>query len=87
MGSANDRKVVANAWERALSGTGITAIDVHTLLWLWSRAGFPSLVEFNWKIAAFFNWNLPNLLAMLKHSLFFTNVCRYNTGFKLFIKN
>ncbi|MFJ6208717.1 hypothetical protein [Lysinibacillus sp. NPDC092081] len=44
-GSAADRKVVANAWERALSGTGIAPIDVHTPLWLWSRAGFPSLVD------------------------------------------
>jgi len=44
-GGANDRKVVANAWEQALKGTGIAPIDIHTPLWLWSRAGFPSLQE------------------------------------------
>ena len=42
---ANDRKVVANAREQALKGTGIAPIDIHTPLWLWSRAGFPSLQE------------------------------------------
>ncbi|MGE7674507.1 hypothetical protein ACQKMV_13130 [Lysinibacillus sp. NPDC094403] len=44
-GSADDREVVANAWEKVLEGTGIAAIDVHTPLWLWSRAGFPSLLN------------------------------------------
>jgi len=43
-GGTDDRKIVANAWERALKGTGIVPIDVHTPLWLWSRAGFPALV-------------------------------------------
>lgn len=43
-GGADDRKAVALAWEQALEGTGIAPIDVHTPLWLWSRAGFPSLV-------------------------------------------
>lgn len=44
-GGANDRRVVANAWEQALKGTGIAPIDIHTPLWLWSRARFPSLEE------------------------------------------
>ncbi len=44
-GGANDRRVVANAWEQALKGTEIAPIDIHTPLWLWSRAGFPSLEE------------------------------------------
>lgn len=40
-GTADDRKVVAEAWEKALYGSGLAPIDVHTPLWLWSRAGFP----------------------------------------------
>ena len=44
-GETNDRKIVANAWERVLKGTGIIPIDVHTPLWLWSRAGFPALKD------------------------------------------
>jgi hypothetical protein len=42
-GSADDRQAVAEAWERALLGSGLAPIDVHTPLWLWSRAGFPEL--------------------------------------------
>ncbi|MEO3946361.1 hypothetical protein [Gorillibacterium sp. CAU 1737] len=42
-GSADDRRRAAEAWAHALSGTGLAPIDVHTPLWLWSRAGFPSL--------------------------------------------
>ncbi|MDQ1913744.1 hypothetical protein RAC89_25410 [Paenibacillus sp. GD4] len=42
-GSAEDRQTVAEAWEKALSGSGLSPIDVHTPLWLWSRAGFPVL--------------------------------------------
>ncbi|WP_274306967.1 hypothetical protein [Solibacillus daqui] len=44
-GGADDRKMVANAWETVLKGTGLAPIDIHTPLWLWSRAGFPSLLE------------------------------------------
>ncbi|MFS1519491.1 hypothetical protein V1503_23990 [Bacillus sp. SCS-151] len=44
-GNYTDRKLVSNAWEVALKGTGLAPIDVHTPLWLWSRAGFPSLIE------------------------------------------
>ena len=40
-GSAEDRQTVAESWEKALSGSGLAPIDVHTPLWLWSRAGFP----------------------------------------------
>ncbi|WP_230199470.1 hypothetical protein [Bacillus ndiopicus] len=40
-GTSEDRKVVAEAWEQALHGSGLAPIDVHTPLWLWSRAGFP----------------------------------------------
>jgi hypothetical protein len=39
-GSADDRRTVSEAWEKALNGTGIAPIDVHTPLWLWSRSGF-----------------------------------------------
>lgn len=42
-GTTDDRKVVAEAWEKALSGSGLAPIDVHTPLWLWSRAGFPPI--------------------------------------------
>lgn len=42
-GTADDRQTVAEAWEKALLGSGLTPIDVHTPLWLWSRAGFPHL--------------------------------------------
>lgn len=42
-GTADDRKAVAEAWENALHGSGLAPIDVHTPLWLWSRAGFPPL--------------------------------------------
>jgi hypothetical protein len=43
-GSANDRQTVAEAWEATLKGSGLAPIDVHTPLWLWSRAGFPPLL-------------------------------------------
>ncbi|GIP36986.1 hypothetical protein J31TS4_02660 [Paenibacillus sp. J31TS4] len=42
-GSSDDRQAVAEAWENALHGSGLAPIDVHTPLWLWSRAGFPSI--------------------------------------------
>lgn len=38
---AQDAAVVA--WRGLLEGTGIQPIDVHTRLWLWSRAGFPPI--------------------------------------------
>ncbi|MCH1625389.1 hypothetical protein [Fredinandcohnia quinoae] len=44
-GGADDRQTVATAWEIALAGSGIAPIDVHTPLWLWSRAGFPPLMD------------------------------------------
>jgi len=39
-GSTDDRRTVSEAWEKALKGTGLEPIDVHTPLWLWSRSGF-----------------------------------------------
>ena len=42
-GTTEDRQVVAGAWEEALIETDLAPIDIHTPLWLWSRAGFPSL--------------------------------------------
>ncbi|WYP25983.1 hypothetical protein NSQ54_16900 [Alkalihalobacillus sp. FSL W8-0930] len=38
-----DRNTVSSAWENVLSGSGLAPIDVHTPLWLWSRAGFPPI--------------------------------------------
>lgn len=34
------RSVVANSWEKILTGSELCPIDVHTPLWLWSRRGF-----------------------------------------------
>jgi hypothetical protein len=39
-GSVDDRQIVSEAWENALRGTGLSPIDLHTPLWLWSRSGF-----------------------------------------------
>lgn len=41
-GTANNRQQVANIWEKVLEGSSMEPIDVHTPLWLWSRAGFPA---------------------------------------------
>lgn len=42
-GKANDREKVATAWRTALEGHSLAPIDIHTALWLWSRAGFPAI--------------------------------------------
>ncbi|WP_232700255.1 hypothetical protein [Brevibacillus daliensis] len=42
-GAAEDRQTVAKVWEDVLTGSGLAPIDIHTPLWLWSRAGFPQL--------------------------------------------
>lgn len=42
-GSSDNRQIVAKSWEKALIDSELSPIDVHTPLWLWSRAGFPSL--------------------------------------------
>lgn len=34
---------VATAWVELLADTDLAPIDVHSALWLWSRAGFPSV--------------------------------------------
>jgi len=44
-GTAEDRQTISEAWEKALQGTGLAPIDVHTPLWLWSRSGFIALNE------------------------------------------
>ncbi|WP_246070400.1 hypothetical protein [Paenibacillus kobensis] len=44
-GSAENREQAALAWEQALEGSGLAPIDVHTPLWLWSRAGFPERIS------------------------------------------
>lgn len=36
-------QTVAQVWEAMLTGTEFLPIDVHTPLWLWSRAGFPEI--------------------------------------------
>lgn len=35
-----DREVVAGRWRELLKGSGLSPIDIHTPLWLWSRGGF-----------------------------------------------
>ncbi|MCM3758276.1 hypothetical protein M3197_12470 [Sporosarcina aquimarina] len=42
-GGVDDRITVASAWGKALEGSELAPIDVHTPLWLWSRAGFPKI--------------------------------------------
>ncbi|GGE60177.1 hypothetical protein [Priestia taiwanensis] len=42
-GTTKDRQLVSEAWKKALMDSGVAPIDVHTPLWLWSRAGFPAL--------------------------------------------
>lgn len=42
---ARNRGLVAEKWREALEGTGIAPIDIHTPLWLWSRAGFPEILK------------------------------------------
>lgn len=44
-GTAEDRQTVAKVWENVLTGSGLAPIDIHTPLWLWSRAGFPPLSD------------------------------------------
>ncbi len=42
-GTAAHRATVAEKWADLLAGTALAPIDVHTPLWLWSRAGFPDV--------------------------------------------
>lgn len=34
------REVVAERWRETLKGSGLSPIEIHTPLWLWSRGGF-----------------------------------------------
>ena len=34
------QRIVSESWANILSGTGISPIDMHTPLWLWSKSGF-----------------------------------------------
>lgn len=43
--AGNSQSVTTAAWDEVLAGSGIQPIDIHTRLWLWSRAGFPAPVE------------------------------------------
>lgn len=42
-GTAASRELVAQSWAKQLSGSILAPIDVHTPLWLWSRANFKEL--------------------------------------------
>lgn len=41
--SADAPHIVAACWTTLLAETSLTPIDMHTPLWLWSRAGFPDV--------------------------------------------
>lgn len=38
-----DREKISLIWREALRGTRYTPIDIHSPLWFWSRAGFPTV--------------------------------------------
>lgn len=40
---STNRKLVSDIWYKQLSNTKYKPIDVHHLLWLWSRKGFPKI--------------------------------------------
>lgn len=47
--NANDsREVVAEKWFEILSGTGLIPIDMHPILWNWSRNNFRPEVNLKW---------------------------------------
>ena len=41
--SANVQTVVAQRWKEVFEDTEYRCFDIHTPLWLWSRAGFPDI--------------------------------------------
>lgn len=41
--STQAQRATVAGWDGVLRGTGIQPIDIHTRLWLWSRAGFPAI--------------------------------------------
>jgi hypothetical protein len=41
--ASNARDTAATRWREFLAPVGKSPIDVHSALWLWSRAGFPSV--------------------------------------------
>jgi hypothetical protein len=41
LSAPNAQAIVSERWRDLLAGTEINPIDIHTPLWLWSRAGFP----------------------------------------------
>ena len=43
--SSNVQTVVAERWREVFEGTNHRCIDIHTPLWLWSRAGFPDIFK------------------------------------------
>lgn len=43
VGSPVAAPLAAAAWKELLQGSDLLPIDMHTPLWLWSRAGFPDL--------------------------------------------
>jgi hypothetical protein len=54
-GSESSRGVVAAAWRDLLRNSGLVPIDVHTPLWLWSRAGFPQTTTAQFEALRFDN--------------------------------
>lgn len=44
-GTKESRTIVSDAWEKVLENSSMEPIDVHTPLWLWSRKGFPKVID------------------------------------------
>lgn len=38
------QRLVNESWQEVLDGSGISLIDIHTPLWLWSRGGFKDII-------------------------------------------
>ena len=54
-GSAQSRELVSNAWKELLAQQSFAVIDVHTPLWLWSRAGLPALERLSIRVDSWDN--------------------------------
>lgn len=42
--SSNVQQIVIEKWQELLNNTKYKPIDIHTLLWLWSRNGFKKII-------------------------------------------
>lgn len=49
LNKSNVQDIVIDRWGEVLKGSKYKPIDIHTPLWLWSRKGFPELIDHNLK--------------------------------------